>query len=514
MQDPLQSYLTTVPREKQNAAMTAYVAQLQLVAAVNPAVAAATVKELEAQRSHLKLIASENYCSLNTQAAMGNLLTDKYAEGYPEHRYYGGCDNVDAVESIAAREAEKLFGADYAYVQPHSGADANLVAYWAILNYKIEMPELAALGKTNLAHLNDEQWAVLRKKLGNQRLLGLDYYSGGHLTHGYRQNISARMFESFSYTVHKESGLLDYDEIEKQAMKIKPLILLAGYSAYPRSINFRRFREIADKCGAVLMVDMAHFAGLVAGKVFTGDENPVAWADIVTTTTHKTLRGPRGALILCKAEFADAVNKGCPLVLGGPLPHIMAAKAIALKEAASEDFKTYARNVRDNARFLAKACIDRGMKLQTGGTDNHLMLIDVTPYGLTGRQAENALFECGITLNRNTLPFDPQGPWWTSGIRAGTPAVTTLGMGKAEMDEIADILDTALKAAKPALTKDGKVSKGKVEVDGEKKREVQTRVAKLLERFRLYPELDLPFLKKYFVSKEGEADKERRKTVF
>ena len=478
--------------------MTAYVAQLQLVAAVNPAVAAATVKELEAQRSHLKLIASENYCSLNTQAAMGNLLTDKYAEGYPEHRYYGGCDNVDAVESIAAREAEKLFGADYAYVQPHSGADANLVAYWAILNYKIEMPELAALGKTNLAHLNDEQWAVLRKKLGNQRLLGLDYYSGGHLTHGYRQNISARMFESFSYTVHKESGLLDYDEIEKQAMKIKPLILLAGYSAYPRSINFRRFREIADKCGAVLMVDMAHFAGLVAGKVFTGDENPVAWADIVTTTTHKTLRGPRGALILCKAEFADAVNKGCPLVLGGPLPHIMAAKAIALKEAASEDFKTYARNVRDNARFLAKACIDRGMKLQTGGTDNHLMLIDVTPYGLTGRQAENALFECGITLNRNTLPFDPQGPWWTSGIRAGTPAVTTLGMGKAEMDEIADILDTALKAAKPALTKDGKVSKGKVEVDGEKKREVQTRVAKLLERFRLYPELDLPFLKKHF----------------
>lgn len=514
MQDPLQSYLTTVPREKQNAAMTAYVAQLQLVAAVNPAVAAATVKELEVQRSHLKLIASENYCSLNTQAAMGNLLTDKYAEGYPEHRYYGGCDNVDAVESIAAREAENLFGADYAYVQPHSGADANLVAYWAILNCKIEMPELAALGETNLAHLNDEQWAALRKKLGNQRLLGLDYYSGGHLTHGYRQNISARMFESFSYTVNKESGLLDYDEIEKQAMEIKPLILLAGYSAYPRAINFRRFREIADKCDAVLMVDMAHFAGLVAGKVFIGDENPVAWADIVTTTTHKTLRGPRGALVLCKAEFADAVNKGCPLVLGGPLPHIMAAKAIALKEAASENFKTYARNVRDNARFLAKACIDRGMKLQTGGTDNHLMLIDVTPYGLTGRQAENALFECGITLNRNTLPFDPQGPWWTSGIRAGTPAVTTLGMGKAEMDEIADIIDTALKAAKPALTKDGKVSKGKVEVDGEKKREVQNRVAKLLERFRLYPELDLPFLKKYFVSKEGEADKERRKTVF
>mgnify|MGYP001644188612 FL=1 len=479
--------------------MTAYVAQLQLVAAVNPAVAAATVKELEAQRSHLKLIASENYCSLNTQAAMGNLLTDKYAEGYPEHRYYGGCDNVDAVESIAAREAENLFGADYAYVQPHSGADANLVAYWAILNCKIEMPELAALGETNLAHLNDEQWAALRKKLGNQRLLGLDYYSGGHLTHGYRQNISARMFESFSYTVHKESGLLDYDEIEKQAMKIKPLILLAGYSAYPRSINFRRFREIADKCGAVLMVDMAHFAGLVAGKVFTGDENPVAWADIVTTTTHKTLRGPRGALILCKAEFADAVNKGCPLVLGGPLPHIMAAKAIALKEAASEDFKTYARNVRDNARFLAKACIDRGMKLQTGGTDNHLMLIDVTTYGLTGRQAEAAMFQCGVTLNANSLPFDKNGPWWTSGIRVGTPGVTTLGMTEADMKEVASIIDSVLKGTKPGTTKDGKPAKGKIVLDPAVQEKAKQRVRSLLAKHVLYPELDLAFLKKEFV---------------
>jgi len=499
MTTPLQEYLTHTSAEKQNAAMTAYVAQLQLTAAVNPAIAAAVVKELEAQRSHLKLIASENYTSLNTQAAMGNLLTDKYAEGYPEHRYYGGCDNVDAVENAAASEACRLFGADYAYVQPHSGADANLVAYWAILNHKIEMPALAELGETNVSKISDEQWAALRAKLGNQRLLGLDYYSGGHLTHGYRQNVSARMFESFSYTVDKKTGLLDYDEIERLALKIQPLILLAGYSAYPRAVNFRRFREIADKCGAVLMVDMAHFAGLVAGKVFTGDNDPVAWADIVTTTTHKTLRGPRGALILCKAEFADAVNKGCPLVLGGPLPHIMAAKAVALKEAAGSAYKTYARNVRDNARALADACIKLGIKVQTGGTDNHLLLIDVTPYGLTGRQAENALFECGVTLNRNTLPFDPQGPWWTSGIRVGTPAVTSLGMGMAEMDEIAAILDDALKASKPVVTKEGKPAKGKVELDGNAKLQIKKRVSNLLERFVLYPELDLDFLKKHFL---------------
>ena len=246
------------------------------------------------------------------------------------------------------------------------------------------MPALAELGETNVSKISDEQWAALRTKLGNQRLLGLDYYSGGHLTHGYRQNVSARMFESFSYAVDKKTGLLDYDEIEKLALKVKPLILLAGYSAYPRAVNFRRFREIADKCGAVLMVDMAHFAGLVAGKVFTGDNDPVAWADIVTTTTHKTLRGPRGALILCKAEFADAVNKGCPLVLGGPLPHIMAAKAVALKEAAGSAYKTYARNVRDNARALADACIKLGMNVQTGGTDNHLLHVHTELYTSVG----------------------------------------------------------------------------------------------------------------------------------
>lgn len=499
MSTPLQNYLSSTSNDKINPAMVAYVANLQEVATVSPEIAASVVKELATQRAHLKLVASENYCSLNTQAAMGNLLTDKYAEGFPEHRYYGGCENVDAVETLAAEEAKTLFGADHAYVQPHSGADANLVAYWAILNAKVEMPECEKLGETNLSHLSDAQWAELRAKLGNQRLLGLDYYSGGHLTHGYRQNLSARMFESYSYTVDKETGVLDYDAIEKQAMEIKPLILLAGYSAYPRAINFKRFREIADKCGAVLMVDMAHFAGLVAGKVFTGEYNPVEWADVVTTTTHKTLRGPRGALILCKAEFADSVNKGCPLALGGPLPHIMAAKAIAFKEARSEAYKDYAHKVQENAKELAEQCIKLGMKLQTGGTDNHLMLIDVTSFGLTGRQAENAMFECGVTLNRNTLPFDPQGPWWTSGIRVGTPAVTTLGMGKEEMKEIAAIIDLVLSGTKPGLTKDGKPAKGKIEINPEVKAEAQNRVNELLKRFVLYPELDLDFLKKEFV---------------
>ncbi|MBU3849612.1 MAG: glycine hydroxymethyltransferase, partial [Candidatus Treponema excrementipullorum] len=375
MSSPLQNYLLSVTPDRINPSMVAYVANLQKVAEVGPDIASTIVKELATQRAHLKLIASENYCSLNTQAAMGNLLTDKYAEGYPEHRYYGGCENVDAIESIAAEEAKELFGAEHAYVQPHSGADANLVAYWAILNHCIEMPELEKLEETNLSHLTDQQWAELRHKLGNQKLLGLDYYSGGHLTHGYRQNLSARMFDAYSYTVNKETGLLDYDEIEKLAMETKPLILLAGYSAYPRVINFKRFREIADKCGAVLMVDMAHFSGLVAGKVFTGENNPVEWAHVVTTTTHKTLRGPRGALILCKKEFADSVNKGCPLALGGPLPHVMAAKAIAFKEARTEAYRKYAHKVQENASTLAQECMNLGMKVQTNGTDNHLMLI-------------------------------------------------------------------------------------------------------------------------------------------
>lgn len=495
---PLKTYLSATPADKINVAFVSYLANLEQVAAVGPEIASSIVKELEAQRSHLKLIASENYCSLNTQAAMGNLLTDKYAEGYPNHRYYGGCENIDDVENVAADEAKALFGAEHAYVQPHSGADANLVAYWAILSAKIEAPVLESLGQTNLSNLSDTQWADLRIKLGNQRLMGLDYYSGGHLTHGYRQNVSARMFEAHSYTVSKETGLLDYDAIEKQAMEVKPLILLAGYSAYPRAINFRRFKEIADKCGAVLMVDMAHFAGLVAGKVFVGDEDPVAWADVVTTTTHKTLRGPRGALVLCKTAYAEFVNKGCPLVLGGPLAHMMAAKAIAFKEARTPEYKTYAKKVQDNARILSAELINLGLTIQTGGTDNHLMLINVASLGLTGRQAETAMSECGVTLNRNSLPFDPNGAWWTSGLRIGTPAITTLGMGEIEMKEIARIIFLILSNSKPGLTDKGSVSKGKVIVDEKAKLEAITAVKTLLERFVLYPELDLDFLKKNF----------------
>ena len=498
MSTPLEEYLTLCGG-KPNASMCAYVANLQQVASVDSKIAASIVNELENQRSHLKLVASENYCSLAVQAAMGNLLTDKYAEGYPEHRYYGGCVNIDAVENNAAREAEKLFGADYAYVQPHSGADTNLVAYWAILSAKVETPTLEELGVKSLAELKDEQFDMLRKRFGNQRLMGLDYSCGGHLTHGYRMNVSARMFESHPYGVDETTGLLDYDKIERQAMEVKPLILLAGYSAYPRAINFRRFREIADKCGAVLMVDMAHFAGLVAGKVFTDDFDPVKWADIVTTTTHKTLRGPRGAMILCKKEYADYVNKGCPMVLGGPLGHVMAAKAIAFKEANTASYREYTQNVVKNAKALSEACKSLGFPVQTGGTDNHLMLLDVTVYGLTGKQAEAALFACGVTVNANALPYDKNGAWWTSGIRIGTPALTSLGFVEDEMKEVASIIDLVLKGTKPGLTKDGKPAKGKIELDPEIQKEAKKRVSALLSSHVLYPELDLDFLKKQFV---------------
>ena len=498
MSTPLENYLKEAGSSL-NAAMTAYVANLQTVSQVAPEIATDVVNELENQRSHLKLVASENYCSLSTQLAMGNLLTDKYAEGFPEHRYYGGCVNIDAVENTAAREAEKLFGADYAYVQPHSGADANLVAYWAILSKTVEMPTLEELGVKSLAELSGEQFDMLRKRFGNQRLMGLDYSCGGHHTHGYKMNVSARMFESHPYGVDEKTGLLDYDAIEKQAMEVKPLILLTGFSAYPRKINFKRFRQIADKCGAVLMVDMANFAGLVAGKVFTGEYNPVEWADVVTSTTHKTLRGPRGALILCKKEFTDYVNKGCPMVLGGPLGHVMAAKAVALKEANTQAYRDYASNVVKNAQALAKSCMDKGMILQTGGTENHLMLIDVTTYGLTGKQAEAALFKCGVTANANALPYDKNGAWWTSGIRIGTPGLTTLGMNEKDMEEVASIIDLVLKGTKPGLTKEGKPAKGKIELDPAVEADAKKRVQSLLSAHVLYPELDLQFLKKEFV---------------
>ncbi len=353
-------YINQVGIEQVDTGCINYIAGLEQVNEVAPSIARSIVQELADQRSHLKLIASENYTSLATQAAMGNLLTDKYAEGFPFHRFYAGCDNVDSIEAYAAQKACELFGAQHAYVQPHSGADANLVAYWAILSTRIETPALEAIGEMNPAALSREDWDTIRKELGNQRLLGLDYYSGGHLTHGYRHNISAQMFDAYSYSVSKETGLLDYDEIEKQAQEIRPLILLAGYSAYPRKIDFKRMREIADSIGAVLMVDMAHFAGLVAGKQMTGIYDPVAYADVVTTTTHKTLRGPRGGMVLCTDEFAEAVDKGCPMVIGGPLPHMMAAKAVAYTEALKDEYTQYAARIVENSSASLRLVSMRG----------------------------------------------------------------------------------------------------------------------------------------------------------
>lgn len=500
----LQDYLKTHDG-KISTEMALYLSELELVDRVSPTIASDIVNELKDQRTHLKLIASENFSSLNVQAAMGNLMTDKYSEGFPFHRFYAGCDNVDLIEAEAVEYAKKLFGAEHAYVQPHSGADANLCAYWAILNARLQVPMLEEMGITNPSAMTRGDWNRIRTVLHNQRLLGLDYYSGGHLTHGYRQNISAQLFDSYSYTVDKETGLLNYDEIEKIAREIKPLILLAGYSAYPGKVDFKRMSEIAHSVGAVFMVDMAHFAGLVAGKVFDGIYDPVKWADVVTTTTHKTLRGPRGGMILCKKEFAESVDKGCPLVIGGPLPHVMAAKALALKEALNDDFPIYARKIVENAKALAAAAIEDGIPVATGGTENHLLLLDVTPFGLNGRQAETLLRECGITLNRNALPFDKNGPWYTSGLRLGTPAVTTLGMGVGEMKEIASIIALVLKNAKPVvLTKgehQGQLSKNKAKAPEAVIEEARNRVQSLLDRFVLYPELDGEFLEKEFPMK-------------
>jgi glycine hydroxymethyltransferase len=500
--DYIGSYLSGKAASEINAGFLAYLANLANVADVAPQIARSIVSELADQRSNLKLIASENYCSLATQLAMGNLLTDKYAEGFPYHRFYAGCGNIDTIEAYAADQACRLFGCEHAYMQPHSGADANLIAYWAILMTRVQNPAMKELSETNPSHLSHEMWEELRRKLGSQRLLGMDYSSGGHLTHGYRNNVSAQMFDAYGYGVNKESGLIDYDEVEKMALDIKPLILLAGYSAYPRKINFARMRAIADRIGAVFMVDMAHFAGLVAGGVFTGDFNPVPHAHVVTSTTHKTLRGPRGGLILCVNEFAESVDKGCPIVIGGPLGHCMAAKAVALTEANDPSFGQYARNVVENAQELAEACRAFGMHIATGGTDNHLMLIDVTPFGITGRQAESALRECGITCNRNSLPYDPNGPWYTSGLRIGTPATTTLGMGKSEMREIASMICTVLSATRPAMPKDGRwtgqPSKAKYSIEAKTGAEIRERVGTLLAQFPVYPELDLAFLKESF----------------
>jgi glycine hydroxymethyltransferase len=470
---------------------TAYRVGLEVIRTVEPRIADAITAELADQRASLKLIASENYASPAVLLAMGNWLSDKYAEGTIGHRFYAGCANVDTVESIAAEHARELFGAEHAYVQPHSGIDANLVAYWAILAARVESPALERAGVRQVNDLSDADWAQLRGELGNQRLLGMSLDAGGHLTHGFRPNISGKMFDQRSYGTDQATGLLDYDRVRETAREFRPLIIVAGYSAYPRLVNFAIMREIADEVGATLLVDMAHFAGLVAGKVLTGDFDPVPHAQIVTTTTHKSLRGPRGGMVLCDSSLAGQVDRGCPMVLGGPLPHIMAAKAVALAEARQPAFASYAQRVADNAKALAEGLLRRGARLVTGGTDNHLVLLDVGGYGITGRQAESALLDSGIVTNRNAIPADPNGAWYTSGIRLGTPALTTRGFGAAEFDETADLIVSVLSRTSPATAKNGNPSKANYVMPDGLAADVSKRAGDLLAKHPLYPAIDL-----------------------
>ncbi len=469
----------------------AYQTMLSAIEAVEPRIAAATRSELADQRGSLKLIASENYASLPVLATMGTWFSDKYAEGTVGHRFYAGCQNVDTVESVAAEHARELFGAEYAYVQPHSGIDANLTAFWAILAHHVETPALQEFDAKNVSELSESDWQTLRARFGNQRLMGMSLDAGGHLTHGFRPNISGKMFHQQSYGTDPETQLLDYDAVLAQAREFKPLILVAGYSAYPRRVNFAKMREIADEVGAVLMVDMAHFAGLVAGKVFTGDEDPIPHAHVVTTTTHKSLRGPRGGMVLATGDYAADVDRGCPMVLGGPLSHVMAAKAVALAEARTPEFQTYAQAVVDNAQALAEGLMSRGATLVTGGTDNHIVLLDVTGYGLTGRQAESALLDAGIVTNRNSVPNDPNGAWYTSGVRLGTPALTSRGFTTSDMAEVASMIDGVLRAATPTLTKDGKPGKAKYDLSADVADDTRSGAARLLDAHPLYPGLEL-----------------------
>jgi glycine hydroxymethyltransferase len=369
------------------------------------------MEEKERQNINIELIASENFVSETVLQAMGSHLTNKYAEGYPGKRYYGGCEFIDKVEDLARDRAKKIFGADHANVQPHSGSNANFGVYFAVL------------------------------KPGD-KILGMDLSHGGHLTHGSPVNMSGSYFNVVSYGVNKETETIDYDQVRELAKKERPKIIVAGASAYSRFIDFKAFREIADEAGAYFMVDMAHIAGLIAAGLHP---NPVEYADFVTTTTHKTLRGPRGGMILCKQEFAQKIDKAIfPGTQGGPLMHVIAAKAACFKEAMDDDFKLYQKQILRNAKTLSEELMNKGFRIVSGGTDNHLMLVDVRNKNLTGKEAEKMLDEIHITTNKNTIPFDPQSPFVTSGLRVGTPAVTTRGMKEAEMIELADIMDSAL----------------------------------------------------------------------
>ncbi len=375
--------------------------------AADPEIAAALDMELSRQRDHIELIASENFVSPAVMEAMGSHLTNKYAEGYPGKRYYGGCFAVDVAENLARERAKELFGAEHANVQPHSGAQANTAVYFALLN-------------------------------PGDTVMGMDLSNGGHLTHGSPVNISGKYFNFVSYGVSGEDERIDYELLMEKALECKPKLIVAGASAYPRAIDFKKFREVADAYGALLMVDMAHIAGLVAAGEH---ESPVPYADIVTTTTHKTLRGPRGGLILCKEKYAKAIDKAIfPGTQGGPLMHVIAAKAVCFGEALRPEFREYQHQIILNARALAQGLTKRGLRLVSGGTDNHLMLVDLTATGRTGKEVEALLDAANITSNKNTIPNETRSPFVTSGVRLGTPAVTTRGMNEADMDEIADFI--------------------------------------------------------------------------
>ncbi|MDD3369718.1 MAG: serine hydroxymethyltransferase [Lachnospiraceae bacterium] len=386
---------------------------------VDPEIAQAIVDEQNRQNSHIELIASENWVSKAVMAAMGSPLTNKYAEGYPGKRYYGGCECVDVVETLAIERAKKLFGCEYANVQPHSGAQANLAVQFAICN-------------------------------PGDTIMGMSLDQGGHLTHGSPVNISGKYFNIVSYGVD-ENGFLDYEDMRKKALESKPKMIIAGASAYARTIDFKKFREVADEVGAVLMVDMAHIAGLVAAGLHP---SPIPYADVVTTTTHKTLRGPRGGLILCNQAAQDKYNFNkavFPGIQGGPLMHVIAGKAVCFKEALEPEFKTYQKGIVDNAQAFCKGLMDRGVKIVSGGTDNHLMLVDLTNFDLTGKAVEKLLDEAHITANKNTIPNDPKSPFVTSGIRLGTAAVTSRGMNTQDMDQIAEAISLIIKGGEEKI---------------------------------------------------------------
>ena len=380
---------------------------------VDPEIAQAIVDEQNRQNSHIELIASENWVSKAVMAAMGSPLTNKYAEGYPGKRYYGGCECVDVVEELARERAKELFGCDYANVQPHSGAQANMAVFFACME-------------------------------PGDTFMGMNLDHGGHLSHGSPVNMSGKYFHCVPYGVN-DDGLIDYDQVRSIALECKPKMIVAGASAYARTIDFKKFREIADEVGAILMVDMAHIAGLVAAGIHP---SPFPHADVVTTTTHKTLRGPRGGMILCNQEAADKYNFNkaiFPGTQGGPLMHVIAAKAVCFKEALTPEFKRYQQQIADNAQALCKGLMERGIRIVSGGTDNHLMLVDLSPLGLTGKAVEKLLDAAHITANKNTIPNDPQKPFVTSGIRLGTPAVTSRGMNTDDMNEIAEAITLVIR---------------------------------------------------------------------